>query len=114
MPIGFLQAVEMPIVASNGLLQDVRGDEVLAVVRSGARRRRPRRAGHAQVTGRAQRGARPSAASELRMGIGINSGTVALGLVGGVNRMALTVIGDAVEPGVAGGEHEQAVRHPAC
>ena len=35
-------------------------------------------------------------AGELRVGIGVNSGTVALGLVGGVNRMALTVIGDAV------------------
>jgi hypothetical protein len=30
------------------------------------------------------------------VGIGINTGPVALGLVGGVNRMVLTVLGDAV------------------
>ena len=30
------------------------------------------------------------------MGIGINTGVVGVGLVGGVNRMVLTIIGDAV------------------
>jgi hypothetical protein len=33
---------------------------------------------------------------ELRVGIGINSGVVGLGLVGGVNRMVLSTVGDAV------------------
>ena len=33
--LGFLRAVEVPIIASNGLLQDVRGDEVLAVFDTG-------------------------------------------------------------------------------
>ncbi len=94
--LGFLRAVEVPIIASNGLLQDVRGDEVLAVFDTGPDD--ALRAGLAMLRSlrdhnreRAARGAK-----ELRIGIGVNSGPVALGLVGGVNRMALTVIGDAV------------------
>lgn len=94
--MGFLQAVEVPIITSNGLVQDVRGDEVLAVfdrepddaVRAGLGMLRSLRE-HNQ-----ERVARGS--DELRVGIGINTGAVGLGLVGGVNRMALTVIGDAV------------------
>ena len=94
--LGFLRAVEVPIIACNGLLQDVRGDEVLAVfdsepddaVRAGLAMLRSLRDHNRE---RVARGS-----DELRVGIGINTGTVALGLVGGVNRMALTVIGDAV------------------
>jgi hypothetical protein len=33
---------------------------------------------------------------ELQAGIGLNSGALGIGLVGGVNRMVLTIIGDAV------------------
>jgi predicted ATPase/class 3 adenylate cyclase len=94
--LGFLRAVEVPIITNNGLLQDVRGDEVLAVFDT--------QPDHAVSAGLAilrslrdhnrERVARGT--DELRVGIGINTGTVALGLVGGVNRMALTVIGDAV------------------
>jgi class 3 adenylate cyclase len=94
--LGFLCAVEVPIITSNGLLQDVRGDEILAVfdrepddaVRAGlAMLRSLREHNRARV-------ARGS--EELRVGIGVNTGRVGVGLVGGVNRMALTVIGDAV------------------
>jgi predicted ATPase/class 3 adenylate cyclase len=96
MAIGFLQAVEVPIVANNGLLQDVRGDEVLAVfevapddaLRAGLAMLRSLREHNRERVARR--------AGELHVGIGVNSGPVALGLVGGVNRMALTVIGDAV------------------
>jgi predicted ATPase/class 3 adenylate cyclase len=91
----FLRAMEIPIVTNGGLLQDVRGDEVLALfdrpadaVRAALAMQRSLRA-HNRA--RAMRGA-----PELRAGIGINVGTVVLGLVGGVNRLALTVIGDAV------------------
>jgi class 3 adenylate cyclase len=94
--LGFLRAVEVPIITSNGLLQDVRGDEVLAVFDT-----QPDDAVHAGLAilrslreHNRERMARGS--DELHVGIGINTGTVALGLVGGVNRMALTVIGDAV------------------
>jgi predicted ATPase/class 3 adenylate cyclase len=94
--LGFLQTVEVPIITSNGLLQDVRGDEVLAVfdtrpddaLRAGLAILRSLREHNRE---RVARGA-----DALRVGIGINTGAVALGLVGGVNRMALTVIGDAV------------------
>lgn len=94
--MGFLRAVEVPIIANNGLLQDVRGDEVLAVFDAGPQD--AIRAGLAMLDAlrehnreRTQHGSVP-----LEVGIGIHTGTVGLGLVGGVNRMALTVIGDAV------------------
>jgi predicted ATPase/class 3 adenylate cyclase len=94
--MGFLRAVELPIITSNGLLQDVRGDEVLAIFESGPDDAVA--AGLAMLRSLRQhndeRVARGSA--ELAVGIGINTGVVGLGLVGGVNRMALTVIGDAV------------------
>jgi class 3 adenylate cyclase len=94
--MGFLRAVETPIVTNNGLLQDVRGDEVLAVfdtgpddaIRAGLAVLRSLREHNRE---RVARGG-----EELRVGIGINTGVVGLGLVGGVNRIALTVIGDAV------------------
>ncbi|MGH3870793.1 MAG: AAA family ATPase [Pseudonocardiaceae bacterium] len=94
--MGFLRAVEVPIITCNGLLQDVRGDEVLAVfdaepddaVRAGLAMLRSLREHNRE---RVARGSH-----ELRVGIGINTGVVGLGLIGGVNRMALTVIGDAV------------------
>jgi predicted ATPase/class 3 adenylate cyclase len=94
--LGFLRAVEVPIITNNGLLQDVRGDEVLAVfdaapddaVSAGLAMLRSLGVYNRE---RAERGA-----DELRVGIGVTTGPVALGLVGGVNRMALTVIGDAV------------------
>ena len=94
--LGFLRAVEVPIIACNGLLQDVRGDEVLAVFDT-----HPDdalRAGLAMLRSLRDHNRERAAAGtkELSIGIGVNSGVVALGLVGGVNRMALTVIGDAV------------------
>lgn len=93
--MGFLRAVELPIVSCNGLVQDVRGDEIVAIFESPAD---GVRAGLAMLRSlrehNEERRARGS--QELRVGIGINTGTVGVGLVGGVNRMALTVIGDAV------------------
>ena len=94
--MGFLGAVELPIITCNGLLQDVRGDEILAVfdgepddaVRAGLAMLRSLREHNRE---RVARGS-----DELRIGIGVNTGEVGLGLVGGVNRLALTVIGDAV------------------
>lgn len=93
--MGFLRAVELPIISYNGMIQDVRGDEIVAVfdsesdaVRAGLAMLRSLR-GHNR-----ERAALGSA--ELRAGIGINTGTVGVGLVGGVNRMVLTIIGDAV------------------
>ena len=93
---GFLRAVELPIVACNGIIQDMRGDEVLAVfegapddaVRAGLGMLRSLREHNVE---RLAHGS-----EELRVGIGINSGVVGLGLVGGVNRMVLSTIGDAV------------------
>jgi class 3 adenylate cyclase len=93
--MGFLRAVELPIIGYNGMIQDVRGDEIVAVFES-----EPDavRAGLAMLRSlRAHNHERKALGSEeLRAGIGINTGMVGVGLVGGVNRMVLTIIGDAV------------------
>ncbi len=93
--MGFLRAVELPIISCNGLVQDVRGDEIVAIFESAAD---AVRAGLAMLRSLREHNRERTAASsaELRAGIGINTGRVGVGLVGGVNRMVLTVIGDAV------------------
>ena len=93
--MGFLRAVELPIISYNGMIQDVRGDEVVAVFES-----EPDavRAGLAMLRSLREHNRERIAlgSEELRAGIGINTGAVGVGLVGGVNRMVLTIIGDAV------------------
>ncbi len=94
--VGFLQAVEVPIISCNGMIQDVRGDEVVAVFQS-----EPDdaiRAGLAMLRSLHEHNQERLAlgSQELRVGIGIHTGAVGVGLVGGVNRMVLTIIGDAV------------------
>ena len=93
--MGFLRAVEMPIISCNGMIQDVRGDEIVAVFESEAD---AVRAGLAMLRSLREHNRERMAlgSEELRAGIGINSGDVGVGLVGGVNRMVLTIIGDAV------------------
>ncbi len=93
--MGFLRAVEMPIISCNGMIQDVRGDEIVAVFES-----EPDavRAGLAMLRSLREHNRERMAlgSEELRVGIGINTGAVGVGLVGGVNRMVLTIIGDVV------------------
>ena len=93
--MGFLRAVELPIISYNGMIQDVRGDEIVAVFES-----EPDavRAGLAMLRSLKEHNQERKAlgSEELRAGIGINTGAIAVGLVGGVNRMVLTIIGDAV------------------
>jgi predicted ATPase/class 3 adenylate cyclase len=93
--MGFLRAVELPIISCNGLVQDVRGDEIVAIFESEVD---AVRAGLGMLRSlREHNQDRKAAGSEeLRAGIGINTGRVGVGLVGGVNRMVLTIIGDAV------------------
>jgi class 3 adenylate cyclase len=94
--LDFLRAVEAPIVANGGFLQDIRGDEILAVFDSGPDDA-VRAALAMQRSLRAYNETREAkGAPALRAGIGINIGPVGLCLVGGVNRLALTIIGDAV------------------
>ncbi|MCV7408911.1 cyclase [Mycobacterium florentinum] len=93
--MGFLRAVELPIISYHGMIQDVRGDEIVAVFESEAD---AVRAGLAMLRSLQEHNQERKAlgSEELRVGIGINTGAVAVGLVGGVNRMVLTIIGDAV------------------
>jgi class 3 adenylate cyclase len=93
---GFLRAVELPIISCNGMIQDVRGDEIVAVFESEPDN--AVRAGLAMLRSLREHNKDRLAlgSEELRVGIGINTGAVGVGLVGGVNRMVLTIIGDAV------------------
>lgn len=94
--MGFLRAVEVPIITCNGMIQDVRGDEVVAVFESEPDN--AVRAGLAMLRSLREHNRERLAlrSEELQVGIGINTGAVGVGLVGGVNRMVLTIIGDAV------------------
>jgi predicted ATPase/class 3 adenylate cyclase len=94
--MGFLRAVELPIITCNGMIQDVRGDEIVAVFESEPDN--AVRAGLAMLRSLREHNQERLAlgSEELRVGIGINTGAVGVGLVGGVNRMVLTIIGDAV------------------
>ncbi|MEO3760785.1 AAA family ATPase [Mycobacterium sp. B14F4] len=93
--MGFLRAVEVPIISCNGMIQDVRGDEIVAVFESESD---AVRAGLAMMRSLRDHNLDRLAhgSQELQAGIGINTGPVGVGLVGGVNRMVLTIIGDAV------------------
>jgi class 3 adenylate cyclase len=93
--MGFLRAVEVPIVSSNGMIQDVRGDEIVAVFESEAD---ALRAGLGMLRSLREHNRERVAhgSEELRAGIGLNTDSLGIGLVGGVNRMVLTIIGDAV------------------
>ncbi|MBU9764830.1 AAA family ATPase [Mycobacterium sp. TNTM28] len=93
--MGFLRAVELPIISCNGFIQDVRGDEVVAVFESESDAVRAG-LGMLQSLREHNKDRQAHGSDELRAGIGINTGTVGVGLVGGVNRMVLTIIGDAV------------------
>jgi predicted ATPase/class 3 adenylate cyclase len=94
--MGFLRAVELPIITCNGMIQDVRGDEIVAVFESEPDN--AVRAGLSMLRSLREHNQERLAlgSEELRVGIGINTGAVGVGLVGGVNRMVLTIIGDAV------------------
>lgn len=94
--MGFMRAVEVPIVSNGGMIQDVRGDEIVAVFEGDPDN--ALRAGLAMLRALRDHNRERTAlgSEELRVGIGINTGTVGVGLVGGVNRMVLTIIGDAV------------------
>lgn len=93
--MGFLRAVEVPIVSNNGMIQDVRGDEIVAVFESEAD---AVRAGLGMLRSLREHSRERVAhgSEELQAGIGLNTGPLGIGLVGGVNRMVLTIIGDAV------------------
>ncbi len=93
--MGFLRAVEVPIISCHGMIQDVRGDEIVAVFESESD---AVRAGLAMLRSLREHNRERLAhgSEELKVGIGLNTGPVGVGLVGGVNRMVLTIIGDAV------------------
>jgi predicted ATPase/class 3 adenylate cyclase len=93
--MGFLRAVELPIISCNGMIQDVRGDEIVAVFESETD---AVHGGLAMLRSLREhnRDRLAHGSEELQVGIGINTGPVGVGLVGGVNRMVLTIIGDAV------------------
>lgn len=94
--IDFLQLVEPAIIGNNGFVQDMRGDEVLALfggdgddaVRAALA---IRRAQLVQNERRVEVGLPP-----VDAGIGVTAGDVMMTMVGGLNRMTCGVIGDAV------------------
>ena len=94
--IDFLQLVEPAIIGNNGFVQDMRGDEVLALFSGDAddavhAALAMRRAQSVQNQRRLEAGLPP-----VDAGIGVTAGDVMMTMVGGLNRMTCGVIGDAV------------------
>ena len=77
------------------MIQDVRGDEIVAVFESEAD---AVQAGLGMLRSLREHNRERVAhgSEELRAGIGLNTDSLGIGLVGGVNRIVLTIIGDAV------------------
>jgi adenylate cyclase len=86
----------VPIIhAHGGHVDKFIGDGVLAVF--GAPQRQPDHADEALAAAlEVERTVRSGVAGQVRVGIGLNSGTVVAGNVGGAGRFEFTVIGDAV------------------
>ena len=78
------------------MIQDVRGDEIVAVFESEAGNAVRAGLGMLRSLREHNRERVAHGSEELQAGIGLNTGAVGIGLVGGVNRMVLTIIGDAV------------------
>lgn len=76
--MGFLRAVELPIISYHGMIQDVRDDEIVAVFESEAD---AVRAGLGMLRSLHEHNQerRALGSEELRAGIGINTGAVAVG-----------------------------------
>ena len=92
----YLQRLEVPVRANAGFVCDVEGDAVLALFPGAADDAvwagvGSHRAIEAFNEERAQHGDAP-----VRMGVGVHSGPLLLGTVGGEDRLQCSVVGDAV------------------
>ena len=92
----FLRSIELPIFDNNGYIQDLRGDEVLAIFDGVAED--AIRAGLAMQSALRRHNLlrREKGAPEIAIGVGITHGQVAIEVVRGVNRRTITIRGDAV------------------
>ena len=92
----FFPSMERPIVEAGGFIDSFAGDEIMALFEGAAAS--AVQAGVAMWRALDAFNLRNGALGQpmLNMGVGVNTGSVVLGTVGGENRIQCTVVGDAV------------------
>ncbi|PYI52958.1 adenylate/guanylate cyclase domain-containing protein [Paenibacillus flagellatus] len=92
----YLMAMEPVVKRHGGFIDKYIGDAIMALFHPGADEAVRAAVAMMEELGRINAGRSASGYEPLRIGIGLNTGALMLGIVGGENRMEGTVIGDAV------------------
>jgi class 3 adenylate cyclase len=93
---GYIRHVEAPILAQNGFIDSFAGDAILALFDAGSDSTVRAALGMLRALGDFNRERGFEAEQAVRIGIGINTGTLILGTIGGHNRIKCGVVGDSV------------------
>ena len=92
----YFVSLEKPIAEAGGFIDSFAGDEIMALFEVSADRAVQAGVGMARALEEFNRRSASAGGPQLRAGIGVNTGPLVLGTVGGHERIQCTVIGDTV------------------